>query len=212
MLGYPIKSSFIITKILYDAMIREQEERMQEARDPSIIYVTDLVACTHKYHLRHVFPEVTVRFEPSAVMGNLVHLGLEKYLEENGFQIEVQLEKKYKIEGKEYLLKGRIDAYKPDEKIIVEIKSSRTPQNLPREHHIYQLQIYMNLLDTDKGILIYITPDKILEYTFRKEKIDIKSLIKLLIEDSVHPKWAWECRYCLFQKICPYKASEQEIK
>jgi CRISPR-associated exonuclease Cas4 len=202
------KSSQKITSIIYKEYMKELMERFEEAKNPKVIFVTDLVACTHKFHLRHIFPELTIKFEPSAIMGDLVHSGLESLLKNYGFEVEYPIETKYKVNDEEYILKGRIDAYHPEEKIVVEIKTSRTAQNLPREHHVYQLQIYLNILDARQGILIYITPDRILEYNIDREKIDVKSLIKMLIEDKVHPKWSWECKYCYFQKICPYKTSE----
>ncbi len=202
------KSSHMITRIIYDEYMKDMMEKLEDAKNPYIVFVTDLVACSHKFHLRHEFPELTIKFEPAAIMGELIHSGLEELLKQKGFETEVSIEEKYKINGQEYYLKGRIDAYDPQNKVVVEIKSGRSTQNLPREHHVYQLQIYLNLLKAEKGILIYITPEKILEYSVKKEKIDIKSLMKMLIEDSIHPKWNWECKYCPFQKICPYKVSE----
>lgn len=202
------KSSQEILSIIYNEYMKELFEKLEESKDPSIIYVTDLVACTHKYHLRHLFPELTIRFEPAAILGDLVHAGLENILEKKGFKVELSIEHKYKIEGREYVLKGRIDAYNEEKGEIVEIKTSRTTQNLPREHHVYQLQIYLNILNADKGILVYITPERLLEFYIKREKIDIKPLIKMIIEDRVHPKWGWECKYCYFQKICPYRVTE----
>lgn len=202
---FQYKSSHLITRLIYGLKMKEQRERLEEAKNPEIIYVTDLVACTHKYHLRLMFPELTMKFEPSAILGDLVHAGLEKYLEKEGFEVEVPIEKKISVKGREYIVKGRVDAYKPSEELVIEIKSGRTSQNLPREHHVYQLKIYLDLLDANKGILIYVTPEKILEYEINRSKdIDVKSLIKSIVEDNVHPKWSWECKYCVFQKICPY--------
>ncbi len=200
-----ISTSHTVTHMIYRELLKEYMDKFEEAKRPDIVYVTDLVACTHKFHLRHLFPELTMRFEPAAILGDLVHMGLESYLEKHGYEVEVPFEKKYKIHGREYTLKGRLDAYNKNEGIIVEIKTGRSSQNLPREHHIYQLQIYLSLLEAEKGILVYITPEKIIEYEFKRDKsINVSSLLKMLVEDTVHPKWSWECRYCPFQKICPY--------
>ncbi|ABN70290.1 CRISPR-associated exonuclease, Cas4 family [Staphylothermus marinus F1] len=202
------RSSQEILSIIYSEYMKEVFEKLEESKDPSIIFVTDLVACTHKYHLRHLFPELTIRFEPAAILGDLVHSGLESILEKRGFKTEYPVERKYKIKGKEYVLKGRVDAYNEEKGVVVEIKTSRSTQNLPREHHVYQLQVYLNILNANSGILIYITPDRLLEFYIRKEKIDVESLIKMIIEDRVHPKWDWECKYCYFHKICPYRVSD----
>ncbi len=208
---YETRSSYKITSLIYSEIIKEQREKLAEASDPSIIYVTDLVSCTHKRYLRILFPELTIRFDPPAVLGDLVHIGLEEYLKKHGYDVEVPIEKEYEIHGKKYMLKGRLDAYNRDEGIIVEIKSGRSAQNLPREHHVLQLKIYMELMDAKQGILIYVTPEKILEYLIRRDKkINIKSLLETVIEDQVHPKWSWECKYCIFQKLCPYYTRQAE--
>lgn len=207
------KPSYKITSLIYNVLMKEQLEKIEEAKDPSIIYVTDLVSCTHKRRLRQIFPELTLRFEPVAILGDLVHVGLEEYLKKHNYEVEVSVEKKFEIHGREYVLKGRLDAYNPEEKIVVEIKSGRTAQNLPREHHILQLKIYLELMEAEKGILIYITPEKIYEYEFeRDKKINIKSMMESLINDQIHPRWSWECKYCIFQKICPYYTRQFEEK
>jgi CRISPR-associated exonuclease Cas4 len=199
------KSSYRIIQLIYKAALEDYMEKFEEAKNPNIIYVTDLVACTHKFHMRHAFPELTLKFEPAAIMGDLLHAGLEALLEKEGFQIEVPIEKKISLNGKDYIVKGRLDAYKDDEKLPVEIKSGRSAANLPREHHVLQVQVYLDILNANKGILIYITPDRIIEYDIQRDKsVNVKSLVKALLEDSIHPKWDWECKYCPFQKICPY--------
>ncbi len=203
------KSSETIVPLIYKIHISDQLNRLNEIRNPQIIYVTDLVACTHKYKLRRLYPELTIRFEPSALVGEMIHIGVEKYLEREGYTIEYPIEKKYEVDNIEYILKGRVDAFHPEKKIVVEIKSGRDVQNKPLEHHIYQLQIYLNILDVDRGILFYVTPDGFLEYEFKREKMNIKSLIKMLVNDEIHPRWEWECRYCLFRRICSYALREK---
>jgi len=204
-----IESSEVVIPILYKAFMTEQLNRLNEIRNERVIYVTDLVACSHKLRLRRLYPELSLRFDPGAVTGNLIHIGVEKYLVENGFQVEYPIEATVEVDGVEYVLKGRVDAYHPDEKIVVEIKSSRETQNKPLEHHIFQLQIYLNLLNAEKGILLYITPEGFLEYSVKKEKVNIKSLVKTLVYDEVHPRWSWECKYCIYRRLCSYATIEK---
>lgn len=204
-----LRSSEYVLPIIYKAFINEQRERLNELSDEHIIYVTDLVACSHKLKLRQLYPELNLRFDPGAVTGSLIHIGIEKYLKDNGFEVEVPVEKKIEVDNREYILKGRIDAYKPDEKIVVEIKSGRDIQGKPLEHHILQLQIYLNLLDADTGILFYVTPEGFLEFMVNKEKLNIKSLVKTIVRDEIHPRWSWECRYCIYKRICSYVISER---
>ncbi len=206
---YSIGPSHRIISIIYRDRIKEQMERLEELRDPHIIYVTDLISCSHKYLLRRSFPELTIHFEPITVFGELIHRGLEAYLSDKGYVVEKPIEKTYTIDDEKYILKGRVDAYNEEEGIVVEIKSGRGNHNLPREHHILQLQIYLNMLDLDKGILIYITPDRLLEFSIDRTAIDIETMLRELVYNSVHPRWQWECKYCIFQRICPYRSPEQ---
>jgi len=201
--------SHVIIPLLYKSIMSEQLSRMSELKDEHVIYVTDLVACTHKYKLRKIYPELTVRFEPSAITGILIHNGIAKYLASEGYQVEYPVETRIEINGVEYIVKGRIDAYNPSGKTVVEIKSSRELQIEPLQHHVLQLQIYMTILNANNGILLYITPFGILEYGVMREKINVEKMVKALLNDEKHPLWSWECKYCSFRKICIYATREQ---
>ena len=109
------------------------------------------------------------------------------------------------IDDREYVVKGRVDAWNPVSREVVEIKTARSSHGVPHEHHILQLQIYMEILGVDKGLLVYITPDRLLEYTVLKASVDIEGFVRELVGDSVHPRWDWECRYCVYSKLCPYR-------
>jgi len=197
-----------ILHILYKKFMSEQTSRLNELTDPSVVYVTDLVSCHHKYHLRKLYPELSISFEPSAVMGNLVHAGVESIILEYGFKPEFQLEKHIELNGRVYVLKGRVDAFNPETREVLEIKSVKNLQGEPYEHHVHQLNIYLNLLDSPKGYLLYISHDKIFEYTVRPFPIDVEGELASLLRDERHPRYAWECRYCPFRKICPYRRAE----
>jgi len=197
------KASDTLTKILYLREYNEYKDRLKDMTNPRIVYVTDLVSCPQKRHYRMIYPELVFHFEPIFILGNLIHLGLESVLKEEGYDIEVEFEKIFNIEGEEYIVKGRVDAISETE--IVEIKSTRSDINIPLEHHILQLQLYLNLLNKEKGILIYITPERISEYQISKKEIDITRLLMETVKNTIHPRWSWECKYCTYAKLCPYK-------
>jgi len=203
------KASTLITELLYRKVVGEQLEKLEEAKQPNIIYVTDLVSCSHKYHLRRKYPELTIGFEPSAILGVLLHKGLEDIIGSEGYEVEKSIEKTIEVGSEKYIVKGRVDAYNPESRIVVEVKSSRSTGELPRQHHVEQLNIYLNMLDASQGILIYITPDRILEYSVSREKIELKNMVKNIVNDQTHPRYPWECRYCIFRKICPYYTEEK---
>ena len=99
----------------------------------------------------------------------------------------------------EYIIKGRVDLLKDGE--IIEIKTSRAGFKIPYEHHIEQLQIYMNLLKANEGRLLYITPDRIVEFKFVRRKIDMKQVLNDYFK-SDGPRYEWECKYCPFSQFC----------
>lgn len=205
-----VKPDEKITRILYEKYVKDELHRIEELKDPRLIYVTDLVGCTRKYHLRKTYPELTIKFEPSAILGNLVHAGLASLLVEKGFETEVEISAEIDVDGEKYVLKGRVDALKRDDGLVVEIKTARSIHDVPREHHLAQLKIYLEILNYDHGLLVYITPEKIVEFQVKKEGVGLKSLVKTLVEDAAHPKYDWECAYCFFRKLCPFALERSE--
>lgn len=205
-----IKSSQKIIEILYSIQKKEFEEHVEEMSKPNIVYVTELTACSHKYVLRQKFSELIFSFEPNIILGSLIHRGLEDILEAEGYKREVPVQKEINIDGSKYTIKGRIDALNEEEQIVVEIKSARSSQGTPHPHHILQLQIYLEMLGYKKGILVYITPDRMLEYTIEYTPIDLKNYLIETINDLKHPRWHWECKYCIFNRICPYRVEQTQ--
>ncbi len=205
---FPIASSYIL-RLIYEEQLREFRDRLGEMRDPHVIYVTELVSCSQKRLFRINFPELTLGFEPPMIQGALIHRGLEELLREQGFVTEAPVEQEYVVDGETYKVKGRMDAYEPDKGVVVEIKTGRSAIGTPREHHIDQLQVYMNLVDAKLGILIYVTPDRILEYSFEKRDIVIQELVEETVHNKTHPRWSWECQYCPFNRICIYRNTEK---
>lgn len=206
-MGNTMSSDYVMS-IIYELRLKDFNEKLKELRDPRVIYVSDLISCSHKRVFRIKFPELQFRFEPTMILGELVHRGLEDVLRKKGFEQEVSIEKTVEINGKTYVVKGRIDAFNASDGVVIEIKTARSSQGVPHRHHILQIQIYMNMVDAKEGLLIYITPDRILEYKLIKETIDIDELVKETINDAVHPRWDWECRYCIYNKMCPYRVTE----
>ncbi len=199
----PRQPSNYIVKYLYEKKLREHRERLDELRNPKIIYVSDLVYCPLKRRYRLLYPELTFSFEPPMILGDLLHTGLQQTLREMGFEIEKEISETFVVGGEEYLLKGRMDAYRED--LIVEIKTSRSGAGLPHPHHMLQLRIYMVMTGVRKGLLIYLTGDRIVEYPVEWSEINLGELIEKHLGLAEYPVWDWECRICPFNKICPYR-------
>ncbi len=200
-----------ILEEIYSVKQKEFTEKLKEMTDPRTIYVTDLVSCSMKRIMRIRYPLLSFRFEPPMILGDLVHAGLEKLLGEHGWRPEVQIEKKVIINGEEYLLKGRADLvrYAPGSpshaEEVIEIKTGRDlPLNEPHEHHVLQLKIYLYLLAAKRGYLVYITPERLVEFEIEPEPIDLETLVRETVYNEKAPRYEWECRYCPYRRICPF--------
>lgn len=209
----------VVLEELYRIRQQEFTEKLKEQSDPHIVYVTDLTSCSHKRVLRRNYPLLSFRFEPQMILGDLVHLGLESTLtgikhERGRWVAEVEVNQEYEVEGEFYRLKGRADlVYYEDEEpsVVVEIKTSRDlPDNKPLEHHILQLQVYMNVLGASRGFLVYVTPERLVEFPIEKSSIDIKALLRETVENARRPRYEWECRYCPYSRLCPYSLNTRK--
>ena len=206
----------VILETLYRAKMEEFQDKLPELVDESVVYVTDLVSCSHKRVLRRRYPLLTFRFEPQAVLGDLVHSGLERLVvERNGnWRAEVPIERFFDIDGKRYRLLGRADLVEYSEegrpKRVVEIKTARQLQgNTPYEHHVLQLKIYLELLGVDEGLLLYVTPERLVEFRVERGGVDVEELMRQTVYDLARPRFSWECRYCPFKRICPYARNSE---
>ena len=188
------------------------QDYLSHKKEENVIYVTDLVRCPLKIKFESQYKELALTdfFIPAGVMGDLVHTGLQQFLKkEFNADVEVNGEKEVSIDGKTIKIKGRADAIiqKDGDKVVVEIKSARADKGLPLEHHRIQLQIYLWMFEAKKGILVYITPDRVTEYEI-DEPLDDAVVLKLVEETvkvSKSPRYFWECSYCQFNIICPNK-------
>ncbi|ABM80792.1 CRISPR-associated protein Cas4 [Hyperthermus butylicus] len=207
-----------ILEELYVIKQRDFSEKLRELTDPNVVYVTDLVTCSHKRIMRLNYPLLSFQFEPQLLIGELVHAGLQALLARDGseWRAEVQIEERYDIDGGEVVLKGRADLVKYNDGVpetVVEIKTARMlPEGAPLEHHVMQLRIYLQLLGARRGILLYVTPDRLVEFEVEPVNVDIGALIRETVYDMRAPRYDWECRYCPFRKFCPYarKARQQQ--
>ncbi|QXJ30687.1 CRISPR-associated protein Cas4 [Saccharolobus shibatae] len=192
---------------------KKLEEQLSHVKEENTIYVTDLVKCPRKVKYESEYKELAISqvYTPSAILGDILHLGLENLLKENfSAEAEVETQREIQVEGRVYKIKGKADAIiknNSGESIIIEIKTSRSDKGLPLIHHRMQLQIYLWLFNTKKGILIYITPDRIAEYEIN-EPLDEATIVRLA-EDTItlrnSPRFNWECKYCIFSVVCPAK-------
>ncbi|NPA05101.1 MAG: CRISPR-associated protein Cas4 [Crenarchaeota archaeon] len=204
-----------ILDILYQHKLKEYEERLRQLTDPSIVYVTDLTSCSYKRFYRIHYPHLSFKFEPSLVLGDLVHMGLSTLVTSTGeWRSEVEVRRSFDIDGKRYTLLGRADLvqYSGDKPVhVVEVKTMKESSlSLPLEHHELQLQVYMNLLGVSEGTLLYVAPDTLVEIPVHFRELDLGSMMEETVYMRRAPRYGWECRYCIYRKICPIPRRRQE--
>lgn len=202
---------FSVIELLFSVRRRE---RAQHKREPETYWVTDLVRCPLKREFEEKYPELVEQhvFHPVFILGDLVHAGLERLLQEelaqHGASVEVEVEgvKKVKLPGKGLVrIKGRMDVLVElgDKRIGIEIKTARGDAGLPLQQHVDQVKLYNWLFDLSSSVLVYVTPERVTEYTVA-DAFDESDVAEMVLS-SESPRYAWECGYCSFAVLCPNK-------
>ncbi|RLF13766.1 MAG: CRISPR-associated protein Cas4 [Thermoprotei archaeon] len=197
-----------------------RDEREKHKREPGVYWVTDLVSCSQKEKFSRTYPELELAqlFRPALVQGALVHAGLEavlkEILEERGAEVEVEPEAILELDLGEHLpdatgrvtVKGRADLVvkaPTGERVGVEIKTARADLSLPHEHHVDQVRIYNTMFGLEGSIIVYVTPDRVTQYEVR-DRMSLADMARRVVEARA-PRYPWECAYCPFAVLCPYK-------
>ena len=179
------------------------EARRRPVEDISrVVYVTDLVRCSQQAHFDRLYPDIAVyRYANHKIVeGLLIHRGLSSIFGDSS-----EVEREVEVDGVK--IRGRADLLLDD--TIYEFKFSNI-RNGPHGHHILQLRIYLWLFNVKKGYLVYFTSDGIYEYMVEDpiSEDEVKELLRELQENKIHPRHEWECRYCIYTTLCPFKRKE----
>ncbi len=178
-------------------------QRLNEIVDENVWYVRELCGCSRKHFLRVKYPWLSLKsiFSNEAIFGEIVHKGLENILKNCDSKY---IEKKFRVNGKNIVLKGKIDALCNN--VIYEFKTTRRILNKPIKSHEKQILIYMELLNIEKGYIIYINTitGKFMCFEIKKQKLDLESLLKAYIENCVEAE-EWECNFCEYSLVCEFK-------
>ena len=160
------------------------------------------------------YPELSAKevFTPSFILGNLAHWGIEAFLKDRlGDNVEVEVEGSRDVvlpDGRKVVVRGRADAIirlGDGTKVGVEVKTARSDTGIPQQHHRDQARIYNWLFDLKETILLYVTPDRVTQYEVT-DRVNEQEVIARIL-DSTYPRYSWECSYCPYAVLCPYKKS-----
>ncbi|MEM2475464.1 MAG: hypothetical protein QW407_06025 [Thermofilaceae archaeon] len=199
-----------------------RDERSKHSREPGVHWVTDLVSCSLKVRYEQLYPELSMPdvFNPVLIQGVLIHKGLGLLLaqlfEAKGAKVEVEKEACVEVDltaaglaGGKALVKGRADiivSLPSGEGIGIEVKTARSDIQLPLEHHVDQVRAYNTIFDLSASYLLYVTPERITQFEV-EERMSMEELALRATEHKA-PRYTWECRYCNFAVLCPYKVTK----
>ena len=67
--------------------------------------------------------------------------------------------------------------------------------------------LYKWLFNLNKVYLLYITPERIVEFEINESlgNEDVLKLVKDTLSIRKVPRYSWECKYCPFTILCPNK-------
>jgi hypothetical protein len=199
--------------VIKEAIIKAYKKMQDQhpPKDEKSVYVTDLLHCVIRPQTE--MPSITL------IRGTALHEGIQKLLKEYG-EIEIEFEKEIRKQYGEYTLVGRIDGITKDN-IVIEFKTVYKPPQFPYEPHIYQVLIYMNMIGSEEGLLVYIGNNDIAEFEITKESIrNIETGQTFFGKYKVDDEWIYrqiiayvtktliavfdECKFCEINKSCKY--------
>jgi len=167
-----------------------------------VVWVHELCECPEKAKFECDFPDLaaTVRYKPAVMLGELIHIALEKW----GLEYTPQVyHKTLDVDGERVMVAGMPDYVSKSLDTVVDFKYSAHIGQEPLQHHVLQVQLYMWLCDVKNGELWYFTHD-----SFKPFSIDIPASDENVMQEIRHrstPRWPeWECKYCEFRQICRY--------
>lgn len=195
---------------LIDYYLKMQRERYERTKD-TFATVTELVGCKKKAEFSRRYSNWT-QIQPQILVGIITHIGVQNWVKEY-YQIEAEFEKtfykKISIFDGYGIIEGTVDILNKTNNQVIEIKYSRDVyNNTPYEHHINQVRLYLWLTGCDEGKILYITPERIVEFEVNDPMSDNELLS--FIHEWKSPRYEWECNYCSYNQFCPHAIKRKQ--
>lgn len=213
----------------FDKLIDSHLEREHKPKEIGRYYPSEAGGCLRKTWFSYKVPRQTdAKLMRIFEAGNMLHEFITQVLKSEKNK-EVQLiasEMPIKIEGKDFVISGRIDnlvLVKICEKneckqVLVEVKSTKFLPKDKKEENEMQLQLYMRALGVNDGMILYIQKDNLETRAFnikhdrkKSDKIIARfaSIHQALIQDKMPEAEAkknaskgWMCDYCAWKSEC----------
>ncbi len=150
------------------------------------------------------------------IRGTVTHVGVQTFLKDEVAEVEKKVEYHVNVDGKEYVIKGSVDVILKDG-TVVELKTARRTPIAYYPQHVFQLQLYLFMLNASNGLLVYLTPDDLVEYRVTPDgvvgalipfqRITYEYLTQIVRDYLNHRRIAPfnECSVCFLRNSCPYR-------
>jgi len=181
--------------------------------DRNSIHVSEVVGCLRKAWLNRKYGDLKNLNHLSNAkcvilgLGFASHFVLEEALRELGYVTEKPVTVEFPNGLK---LIGTPDAY--NDKVVLEVKTVNKIPDYPYEHHILQLNAYLNILNYDSGLIVYICKKdgRVKIYEIRR---DMRKYVQILerakklyyhISKDIppEPEPSHLCNYCEWKLYC----------
>ncbi|RLG56361.1 MAG: CRISPR-associated protein Cas4 [Candidatus Hydrothermarchaeota archaeon] len=185
--------------------------------DSSVIHVSEVVGCLRRaYYARRRFFTITP-YEAIVLLGSQIHQAIESILQEHGFETEFEVA----VNREGIRLLGHIDAYHPQENVVLEFKTVKAVPETPYKSHKLQAETYGAMVEADKVYIVYISRTdgkvKVFNVKWSPSTLDFlfdraKLLSNCLSNNKTPPRERSHlCNYCPFKLNClPYREYKGE--
>ena len=209
-----LENNYILRKIL--RAFRDYEKGKYETKmEENTFHVHELVACKFKSELVREIPELSTPLKPPIFIGEAIDDFMKQlFLHDEELQkmtvtAEGIYEKSVNVDGKEIKIVGKPDIVLND--VVIEVKYTQFADDLPKDHHVMQVKLYLFLTGYKKGKLVYVTNRGFKEFDVN-EPFTEEELVEY-IKSWSSPRYEWECTYCNYKQICPhYKTTTEETE
>lgn len=199
-----------------------RKESAAHERRPGVYYPSYLGYCLRKqYYIYTMGEEPTSEKLAVFATGKGIHEAVAEALGASG-NVEVEdVEREVRLElGNGIVLSGRVDlivAKVGGRRVVVEVKSTSRLPEAPQEHHAMQLQIYLNALGVEDGVLLYWDKRRgtLASFDVKRDEGELRRaaerallLHEYLTKGVPPPREAiiegrtWECDVCDYRRIC----------
>mgnify|MGYP000288811317 CR=1 FL=1 len=201
--------------MIKELVIKLIEHDITKHQNKHVIYVTQVTQCLRKsyYEIKHKAVNVDYELSKHLILGKSIHLWLQELLKKYGNELNIKycIEKDIKFMHRGYMIKGRADIVIND--VLVELKTTHKSIHLPDRMHVLQANEYAYQLGLQKYVILYVTPNGLIEFKFTTDRYKhfifihrLETLIDALEMDELPEKeTGYECKYCPFRNKCLYR-------